>query len=425
MSTQTQLAPVDGADQNAMSRQEAARQACEAAGIVWPGTILPPGTALYSSGVEKLKNDRAAWRRLPKASEVVGLVAAALASEDRRDFPINVHELRLRPTDGRIVRSENVGNPDPMIGLGYGPHSFRQLMAQVDPLDPAPRGFANALLFLTDQERAEIVNKRIGLTKDSTSVVLRTKMPHRSDGGRIARAALSKVYGSVTDHDIAGIIGEVLSEMGDTSAKLDYKPGDSASRFELIWPSEIPVDTFVVGDVHYLRLGLDNSETGEGGVDILGGLLRAACANLTLSEGEGVSETVRHVGDPVQLKARIRRAIRRAVDELEPLIRTITMSAKIPVGAWSVEEALTKIAKRFGQTEGAAASWNHQLQASNYPATIWGIGAAISEAAHGQETWLGEAEWEKVAAKVQRKAVEVVMAGTPAAMALEKALQVN
>ena len=58
------------------SRQERARKACEAAGIVWPGTILPPGTALYSSGVEKLKSDRAAWQRLPIASEVVVLAEA-------------------------------------------------------------------------------------------------------------------------------------------------------------------------------------------------------------------------------------------------------------------------------------------------------------------------------------------------------------
>src|SRR5258705_2635863 len=86
------------------SRQEQARLACEAAGIVWPGTILPEGTALYSSGVETLKNDRAAWQRLPIASEVIGLVETALASEQRKDFEVNVEDLRLRPTDGRIVK---------------------------------------------------------------------------------------------------------------------------------------------------------------------------------------------------------------------------------------------------------------------------------------------------------------------------------
>lgn len=419
MSTQTTvLAPVAGVD---ISRQEAARLACEQAGIVWPGTILPPGTALYSSGVEKLKNDRAAWRRLPVASEVIGLVAAALAAEDRRDYTENVAGLAFRPTDGRLVRASHLNEKVP--GLGYGAHTLRQLVAQIDPLDNAPKGFANALLYLTDQERAEILNKRIRETNAETAIVLRTRLTHSGQTDRIARAALSEVYGSVTDHDLAGAIGEVMK--GDPTAKLDYKPGDSASRFEIIWPSEIPVETFRVGDVHYLRVGIDNSETGQGGIDITGGLLRAACANLTLSEGEGSSESIRHVGDGAVLLARVKRAIRRAIEEIEPLVMLISSSARISIGTWTPAEAVLKIAKRFGQTEAAGAAWHAQLKESNYPETIWGISAAISEAAHSRETWGGESEWEKVASTVQRRAVEVVRAGTPASMALEKALAVN
>jgi hypothetical protein len=119
LTDQAALATTDTPDH--VSRQEAARKACEEAGIVWPGTILPPGTALYSSGVETLKNDRAAWRRLPLAASVVGLVAQALEAEARKDLPNElVAGLRFRLTDGRMVRKANLENTNPAFGLGYG-----------------------------------------------------------------------------------------------------------------------------------------------------------------------------------------------------------------------------------------------------------------------------------------------------------------
>lgn len=404
------------------SRQERARKACEAAGIVWPGTILPPGTALYSSGVETLKNDRAAWRRLPLAGEVVGLVRDALKAEERRDYPANVANLRLRPLDGRIVSAKYIDEPRPNFGLGYGPHTLRQLVAQIDPLDDAPRGFASALLYLSDQERAEIVNKRIAKTSAETAVTLRTRLPHEGDT-RIARAALSKVYGSVTDHDVAMALGDVLS--GDASGRLDYKPGDQRSRFEIIWPSEIPIETFVVGDVHYGMLSITNSETGEGSLRIAPAVVRARCANLTISIGEGTEVVIRHIGDAEQLVGRLKRAIRAALDDMDPLLNVISASGRIPVEVWTPEKALGTIAKRYALPAATADGWVEQFKKSQYPATVWGLGAAIEEAAHKGATWVDEHEQERVASLVMARSVEVVQKGTPAAMAFEKALSLN
>lgn len=419
MTTDIQTVPTQ--TNNFQTRQEQARLACEAAGIVWPGTILPEGTALYSSGVETLKNDRAAWRRLPLAGEVIGLVAAALAEEQRKDFLEKVGGLRFNKFTGRLVRAANVDDTGGR-GLGYGPHTLRQLIQQIDPLDDAPRGFSAALLYLTDQERAEILNRRIENVKPDTAVTLRTRLPHNGNV-RIARAALSKIYGSVTDHDIAGAIGSVLQ--GDTSGRLDYKPGDSRSRFEVIWPSEIPVKTFVVGDVHYGMLSITNSETGEGSLRICPAVVRARCANLTLSTGEGTEVVIRHVGDAKVLLHRLMKAIRAAIDDMEPLLNTISQSARIPVEVWTPAEALGKIAKRYELPKTTADAWVKQLQESQYPNTIWGLSAAISEAAHKQENWIGEAEWERIGSEVQARAVEVVKKGTPQAMALEKALAIN
>lgn len=430
--TQENLVPVV-LDPNYVSRQESARRACEAVGIVWPETILPPGTALYKEGLEKLKADRRAWKRLPLASEVVGLVTSALASEDRKDFPEEVANLRLRPADGRIVRKQNLLAPvGKAPGLGYGPHTLRQLVAQVDPLDDAPRGFSSALLYLNDQERAEILNKRLDAMDkakpdgDRTAVTLRTRLPHYGDGSRIVRAALSSIYVSLTDHDIAGVIGEMLVGAGDTTSRLDYKPGDSHSRFEVIWPSEIPVETFVVGDVHYGMLSIGNSDTGEGSVWIAPAVVRARCANLTISIGQGIEESFQHRGDPAALLLRLKKAIRRAMDDMEPLLRTISQSATIQLGeVWNPAKALEAIARRYEQPKIAAAAWVEQFKKSGYPNSVWGVAGAISEASHDADNWIAAAEWEKLASDVQAKAVEVVRKGTPHALALEKALAVN
>lgn len=418
------------------TRQEQARLACEAAGIVWPGTILPEGTALYSSGVEKLKNDRAAWQRLPFARDVVGLVAAALAAEDRRDYAVNVEDIYLDEFTGRIKRLTSDNKP----GLGYGDHSFRQLVAQIGTFDSAPKGFASALLYLTDKERAEIVNKRMIQLRQrvhafqadpnadkahdpQTIVTMRTKLPHVGSS-RIARAVLSERYGSVTDHDLAGAIGAALNN--DAHARLDYKPGDSKSRFEVIFASEIPVETFVVGDVHYAGVAVNNSETGQGGVNIIPFVVRARCANLTLSVGEGLNENIRHIGDSDRLMQKVNRAIQAAVAEIEPLLATIGLSARVSLGSWSAEDALTKIAKKFDMGKAAPAAWMAQLKESNYPQdSVWGMAAAISEAAHRRETWADEAEWEKVASTVQARVAQVIGKGTPHELALEKALSLN
>jgi hypothetical protein len=371
--------------------------------------------------VEKLKSDRARWRTLPLAADVLGLVQTALKAEDRKDFPEKVAGLRLRKADGRLVRAQNVdSDPAKVHGLGYGPHTLRQLVAQIDSLDDAPRGFSSALLYLNDQERAELLNSRMAKMADrSTGVTLRTRLPHYSDGSRIARAALSDIYGDVTDFHLAEALG--LMAQGDKHGRLDYKPGDTMSRFEVIWPSEVPVSTFVVGDVHYVVLSVTNSETGQGKIKIRAAILRAACANLTLSQGDGTSIDIRHVGDHHVLMARVRQALKLALTEVRPLIDVITQSAQIPVmGEWTAVKAFASIAKRYALPQGDAQAWTETFQRVRYPQTVWGLTASITEAAQARETWTDSAEWERVASDVQHAAVKASKGG--AADPLAKAL---
>jgi hypothetical protein len=386
-------------NENHETRQEEARRRAEAVGIRWPGTILPPGTALYESGVDKLTADRARWAKLPSAGDALPAVAAALEAEDRQDVTLPTAELRLHETNGRLYR---VGK-EKIAPSGYNSHAFRQLVGQVPGMraGEAPRGFASALLYLSDAERAEIVNRRIH--KADKTALLRTKLTH--NGQRVVRAVLSERYADVTDLHVAAAVQASLNG-GAQSIKLDYRPGEDASQFELIFPSKIPVKTFKVGDLHYGYVEVRNNEIGSGSIEIVPGLFRAACANLTLSSGEGVRVSIRHVGDAHKVMRQMRAAIQQAVAQIEPLVHDVEEAAGIEVDG-SIVDLMSKIAKKFSADSSAPTRWLKRFEASytlpGYQPTLWGVTSAITEAAQSAGSWRQQQAEEEIAAVLIHK----------------------
>ena len=388
--------PLD--DQNHVTRQEYARQQCLAAGLTWPGTILPPGTALYDSGIDQLRSDRQLWKSKPDARTAVLLISAALEAEDRADYRCEVKNLRLREDNGRIASVKTYKDAD-KTGMGYSPHSFRQVIQQIPALAAAkaPRGMTSALLYLSDSERAEIVNARI--EKAEMSLTLRTKLSH--NGQRIIRAGLSEKYGDVSDIHVGDAIVSALNGRGST-VKLDYKPGDSRSRFELIFPSELPIKTFRVGDVHYAMLSIKNSETGEGSIEIQASVLRAACANLTLSTGKGITQRIIHVGDSDNLRNKVKAAIMAAEAQLMPLIAAIQKSAETPV-SYTPGDLIAKLAKALNVPTDRARDWQDTLEHKYLPEvgmTTWAVTNAITDSAQRASNWVNQEREELIAARI-------------------------
>lgn len=386
-------------DPNHVTRQEAARQAAEAIGIEWPKTILPEGTALYDSGVQRLRADRAKWRKLPMAKDAIVAVKNALAAEDRRDVAdVPVNELRLHSDNARLYRE----GKSAASASGYDSHAFRQLLAQIPQCGPgeAPRGFGSSLLYLTSAERAAILNAR--LPKATAKVMLRTKMAHT--GQRIVRAVLSERYADVSDIHVAEGIERGLN--GDLSnVRLDYKPGDAQSKFEMLWPSEIPVHTFRVGDVHYAGVAVDNSETGQGSLRIRPYLFRAACANLTLALGEGVEVVLKHMGNAERVRQSMRAAIHSAIGQIEPMIAVIQNSAQDRVSDFSskpMSEIISALAKKYEVSDATTAEWQKTYAASYAQSpTTWGVTSALTEATQRTSSWWGaQQEEEEAASKI-------------------------
>jgi len=417
MATRMQLLEIDGApgapaapvkgtalDPSHTSRQEAARLACEEIGIKWPATILAPGTALYTSGVETLKADRARWARLPTAAQAVPVVVAALAAEDRRDFDVRVSELRMDPKSAKLVRAADVGVKP---GLGYNQSALGQMLARVPSLSAqrAPRSHTQNVAFLDADLRAAHFNRHV--ERDTpvlgeTAALLRTKLLH--DGQRVARAVLSTRYADVNDVDVATSIAASLN--GDSKvARLDYRPGDDHSQFELLWPSEIPVKTFVVGDVHRATVTITNSETGKGAVVVRPGVVRAACANLTLSFGVGIEVRMIHIGNAERVVGMLRAAIAQAAAQVEPLIRAITASAGIAIpSGQSPSDIFAKLARKSGASVANVKAWE-SVYDSRYAQspTLWGVTSAITDAAQLAASWWEQNAQEEVASELLAK----------------------
>lgn len=401
-------------NENHETRQEAARKACEEIGIKWPETILPPGTALYESGVVALKADRGRWARLPLASEALPAIQKALASEDRRDVELRVTALRLDPKTSRVVYGRTAETAE-KPGLGYDKHAFSQICARVPGLSSgqAPRGHASNLLYLDADLRAEHVNRAIGRmavdevgeatrTKDfkPPMTLVRTKVT--TNGKRVARAFLSERFADVSDlHVGEALQGALNGEAG--KAKLDYRPGDSRSQFEVIYPSEIPIPLFVVGDVHKAVILISNSETGQGSISVQAGVVRARCANLTLSHGFGVEVNFRHLGNADRVKAQLKAAIGQAAAQIEPLIGAIVASTKValPTGK-TPGDIFAALARRFDVEKPVVQGWRETYEGkyAEYGANLWSITSAITDAAQRTAgNWWEQQEQEKIASQ--------------------------
>lgn len=391
------------------SRTEAARRAVVAMGIDWPATIVPEGSSLIDVGTEKLKRDRSAWDRMPLLKDALPAVRAALHLEDRKDFDQKVSDLRLRPSDGRIVCLHNLAaTPSQVKGMAYTPHALRQLMSLSGMLDGAPRNFAGALAYITNQERAQIFNRLAIKANPEKTTTLRTKVPHTGDV-RVVRAALSEIYGDADDPTVAEIISHLPGI--PEGARLSYLPGDAASRFEIVFPSKIAIPNFKAGDIHYASVHARSSEIGLGAFDSFAAFVRAICVNLTTAERHGDTTSVRHVGTDAKVQRRVTEALVMGIKQLEPLLEAIGYSVNIGLDGWEVEKALGRIASLYGEGSGAAETWTATHKQGGYPATVWGMTAAITEAAHSRDSWTKEEDWEGIASGVMMGAVDVVKKG--------------
>jgi len=375
-----------GLPEDYQTREQSAREAAAQGGILFPNTRVPAGEALWDSGEAVLKADRAAWAARPHFREGVEIVQAALRAEDRRDWRVPVNALRLDPVTARLQTKPG------SAGAGYSDHSFRQLVAQAG-YSGAPRGFASSLAYLYPADRASALNRQL-VRAEATPVTLRTRLA--SDGTRVVRAVLSERYGSINDLDIAAALAQAYAG-SEADGRLDYKPGDRHSRFEVIFPSQVPVKTFRTGDIHYAVIGFENSETGEGSFTGYAGLMRAACYNLTLAWGQGTEIKIRHIGDAV---SRMRGAVNALAHQIEPLVAAIQESATVEAPG-NVFDLFGKIAAKFDAGEARAEAWadTYRAKYSDSP-TLWGVTSAITDAAQGLSYWREQAAEEQIASQL-------------------------
>lgn len=394
------------------TRTAAAREACVRAGIDWPETLRTPGEALYASGYETIRAHRERIERNPLAAKALPLVVSALEAQDRRDLTVDLRDLSLDPATARIRHALQRAED----GAIYSKHAFRQLVGLVPALSgtSTPQNVAGVLGFLRPAERAAIVNARVLEMPAAASQKVMLRLRRGDDDSELVRAILSEKYADVSDLHVARALLASSDLVGD--GRLDYKPGDSHSRFEIVWPSEIPIETMRVADVHKAFVQVENSETGQGSVIVRGGVICVNCYNATLVEGAGVEVAIklRHVGDAEVLRGKLTAAVRAAALQVEPLLSAIQVSARTRIpGDQKPADVFAKLARKFGVTAARAQAWG-EVYDSRYAGqdapggTAWGISSAITEAAQDRPWWKAQAEEEEVGSAVVQRLFNVL-----------------
>lgn len=376
------------------SRAARAKEAATILGLDWPATIVPEGSALIDVGTEKLEGDRQRWAAMQPAKKTLPVVREALQAESRADYTRKLGDLRFGP--GGIVSKSKEG----MAGAPYSERVLSQIVGLTVP-QPRPSGLGGVLAWIGDDDTtAKVLNPHLSKVREEKEVLIRTKLA--DDGKRYIRAILSDRYGSVTDIDLAEAIEYALADDPDgLNAKIDYRPGDDHSSFLMVFPSEVPVETFKAGDIHYLAVRVQNSETGAGSVRARILMVRAICVNLTLATADMDVLNMRHVGQGATLRDKVRAALRSARRSLQPLVEAIQTSAKVVLPAEiEIIDAMTAIAKRFGAVEARAKDWAETWEAGYAQTrTAWSLGAAIQEASQGL-TWTTAEREQLIASQV-------------------------
>lgn len=388
--TATTIGEIDTSE-STTARQSALEIAATSIGIDLPRTILPVGHYLYSSGVTALRAHRAKWSKLPAATEAIVTLQRAQAAQDRRDFTVNLSDVRATAT-ARLFNAAK--SPDGAGALGLTPHALKQLSSRI-----GISGGGSTLAQLDNDETAAIINRRTARAGASEKVFLRTiKVP----GGRVIRGALSEKYAPVGDVDVANAIASLgaRGQLPLHEIKLAVESDVDQTSFSLIWPAPIAIDTFRVGDLHRVVVTIDSNEVGAGALKINLALERALCANLTIGTARGMSLNLRHLGSAERLRNKLNEGIRGALSQAHVLIDSVRASAATGLGEKPVKEILAEIAESNGVTDKRAESWwNHYTTNYSDARTLWGVTSAITEAAQELPWYLARAE-EEIASKI-------------------------
>jgi hypothetical protein len=357
----------------ARARVAASDEAARAAGLDVESVQVDkvastPGTYHAPYAAKAVEKKRAEFNKLPLVEDAAAGIVARVVAEQRQDLEFPLAQVAMR-ADGQI-RLGNVGSDDGVQLVSEEPWSKGQIMGRIATLADvrSPGGLgdfesptllrARASLFngmnLAAQEihaervakakathaeavaryeaevaaRAQAVldGERVTGEKPKApapfvaptapSLVLRTRVGQVKDR-RSSYAVVSDSYAAVDADKIAEAVADVARGRG-LRGEATYNPRTLSTSFDMLAQSNVKAGGMAAGDMSRVGARITSRDDGGGGIRIVSLFYREGCSNMAIMSEHVVKVlSLRHVGDPEELRKRLAAAIDAALQRVD------------------------------------------------------------------------------------------------------------
>lgn len=267
-------------DTTSIARIETDLQIAEDAGLKFEGHLLyPPGTKLFESGVETARRSREEFENRPLFEDVADRARAAYKLQRRKDFEVDVTELRMDPETGKVGRG------------GAKVDVTQTALGQIMGRFGAEGGHSGYLMGCSPRLRAYNFNDWAGTATLAEKRAQAESKKYRPPTAKLrtmfygeeptAYACLAPTYNVRDLPDVLSVFEDKLDRLGASGARGDFRMDGPRWQIRATFHSAIRAEDLRVGDVFRGAIWTSGMDDGTGSVRIGVGVERARCKNLT------------------------------------------------------------------------------------------------------------------------------------------------
>jgi hypothetical protein len=275
LDTETQI------DEAGRARVAADLEASVANGFSHDEALYALGTPLNQTGVSNLRRSRQEFDAMSLLGEVLTQARATVDAEDRIDYPVSMHDLRVSDA-GALTGPSGLG-----AGMPMTKHAFTQLVGR----GAFPRHSASFLSACPPDLRSLNMNRflpvSIGRKSKPIELMLRTRKAH---GRREVFATLTKWYARFDVPELCSVIERLAQEGGRAESSYD------GQRFELtlVYHTDIEPEAGVVGEIFKVIVRIETADDGSSAIKVKPGVFRTLCRNMVILEHAQQQLSVTH-----------------------------------------------------------------------------------------------------------------------------------
>lgn len=293
-----------------------------AKGLALAPTLYTIGSRVVSDGVDRARELRAEFDRLPSTVDGCAQIVQRVTSERRADEATTLGGIQWHDDGTITIQGGPTDGPVRMASGATMTGRFGGSGSRVALSDRALSGIVSRIgcgghRYLAECEaplRAHNIREQIAdRARGSEPLVLRTR---NQNGQRVAFSAVSESYQPFDADKTAAAIALALPE---TRAAIKYD-GDRLTC-DALSHSTVQPERYVTGEVFRVGVRVSTDDTGSGAIKIDAVAFQNACLNLIIiNVGALPVARIRHVGDERKLARAVAEGLRDARSAVAPFL---------------------------------------------------------------------------------------------------------